>query len=233
MNYGSYKLLSVGNDAKTVKGEKKGYLTGILYLAPHKLGGMGNVCPAATKGCIAACLNTAGRGAFQMVQDARIRKTKLFFKDRTEFLEILKKDIDTLVRHARSNGMIPCVRLNGTSDLPWEKFGVMQWYGQQVQFYDYTKIGLRMQSYLAGNMPSNYHLTFSRSGDNDELCELILQKGGNVAAVFADKLPQSWNGYEVINGDESDLRFLDLKGTVVGLKTKGKGKVDSTGFVIR
>ena len=67
-------LLTLSN-AKTVKGEKQGFLTGILYLKPYTSGGHKNVCPSATLGCISGCLNSAGRGRFDLVQNGRQRKT--------------------------------------------------------------------------------------------------------------------------------------------------------------
>ena len=39
-------------------------------------------------------------------------------------------------------------------------------------------------------------------------------------------------GYHVIDGDKTDLRFLDDKGVVVGLYAKAKGLNDSSGFVV-
>src|SRR6478736_7534739 len=170
MNKG-YHLLSVGGDPKTVKGQKHGYLTGILYLAPHKLSGLGNVCPHASKGCAAGCLNTAGRGQMSPIQNARIRKTRLFFQDRLEFLKLLRFDLNLLKASAQLQGMIPCARLNGTSDIPWEKFGVMDEH-PSLPFYDYTKNHRRMMTFLqqgkfaSAEIPKNYHLPFSRSESN-------------------------------------------------------------------
>lgn len=229
--FGLFKLLCVGGDPKTVKGEKHGYLTGLTYLAPHKLSGKGNTCPYASKGCAAACLNTAGRGNMPRSQDARIRKTRLFFTDRLEYLRQLRFDINTLKNMAEHRRMIPCVRLNATSDIPWERFGVMDEH-PSLQFYDYTKNPNRMRKFLNGDMPKNYHLTFSRSESNEEECLGVLDCGGNVAVVFGGELPTEWKGYPVIRGDETDLRFLDGEGVVVGLTAKGKAKRDHTGFVI-
>lgn len=231
--FGMFKLLCVGSDPKSVKGEKHGYLTGLQYLAPHKLSGMGNVCPHASKGCAKACLNTAGRGQMPRTQDARIRKTKLLFTDRLEYLKQLRFDLNMLKALAENKRMIPCARLNATSDIPWEKFGVMDEH-PSLQFYDYTKNPDRMRRFLDGDKwPKNYHLTFSRSESNEEECLGVLDCGGNVAAVFAGELPMVWKGHPVVRGDETDLRFLDGEGVVVGLSTKGKAKRDLSGFVIR
>ena len=227
-------LLNTGN-AKTRKGEKKGFITYGLHLAPANLSGF-NVCKDASKGCTAACLNTSGRGAMSSVQRARIAKTRLFFTDKQSFLADLWKEIAKSMKSAEKKGMTPCFRLNLTSDLPWEK---IKYNGQNVfaafpsvQFYDYTKSPDRMTAFLAGEMPSNYHLTFSRSEHNNDLCLSFLKSGGNVAMVFRKSLPQSFNGFGVVDGDDTDLRFLDGKGKIVGLKEKGLAKKDETGFVL-
>ena len=226
------KLLSVDTNAKTVKGQKKGFLTGILYLAPAKVSGVINVCPFATDGCKLTCLNTSGRGAFTSVQKARIAKTIFYVKDREAFLSTLTANVAAVIRKAKAKKMTPAVRLDGTSDVGWERHGVIQAF-KSTQFYDYTKNHFRMLSFLNGKLPANYSLTFSRSETNESECLEVLKRGGNVAVVFRSKtLPATWNGFRVINGDENDLRFLDPKGVVVGLSAKGKAKKDTSGFVV-
>lgn len=228
-------LLNIDANAKTVKGRKKGYMTGILYLAPHTLAGP-NLCPNASPGCIATCLNTAGRGRFTSVQKARIAKTNYLRSDRVSFMSELVKDITSLVKKAKKARLTPVVRLNGTSDLPWENMGVMDKF-PKVQFYDYTKSPERMARWQMGLLPANYHLTFSRSECNNLVCEEVLSFGGNVAIVFStppgDSLPKTWGGYPVIDGDLNDLRFLDRNGVIVGLRAKGKARKDATGFVVQ
>ena len=104
---------------------------------------------------------------------------------------------------------------------------------KDVQFYDYTVINKRMTKYLNGGMPSNYHLTYSRKEDNHFQVMEALNNGANVSVVFEKYLPKTWNGFKVINGDETDLRFLDKSNVVVGLTAKGKAKIDNSGFVVR
>jgi hypothetical protein len=227
-------LLTAGN-AKIVKGEKLGYLTKGLHLAPANLSGF-EVCHWRSKGCTMACLNTAGRGRMERTQDSRIAKTKLFFEQKLDFLAKVAKEITSSVKSAVKKEMTAVFRLNLTSDLEWETIENGQ--GQtlmnqfpNVQFYDYTKSFGRMAKFLNGGLPSNYHLTFSRSEHNQKLVEMVLEMGGNVAVVFRDQLPKTWKGFEVINGDENDLRFLDKQGVVVGLIEKGMAKKDKTGFV--
>jgi hypothetical protein len=224
------KLLSTGNP-KLLKGEKKGYLSFILHLAPAKVSGY-ETCPKRTDGCTAACLNTAGRGGMfkkgettNAIQQARIRKTKMFFETRDDFLQQLEADIRLGIKQAEKKGMIPCFRLNGTSDIAWEKYGIIEKF-PNVQFYDYTKMRNRKVAHL-----KNYHLTFSKADGNDIDVRLAASSGMNVAAVF-HTVPETYIGRTVINGDETDLRFLDPKGVVVGLKAKGKAKKDTSGFVV-
>ena len=223
------KLLTIGN-TKTTKGEAKGYLTFIMHLAPSTLSGY-NTCPMASAGCASACLNTAGRGRFTATQEARIRKTRWFFEDRDGFMVQLVKDIQAAIRKADREGMTPVFRLNGTSDIRWESVAVegfrnvMEMF-PNTQFYDYTKLTNRR------DIPANYHLTFSRSETNEiDALRMLTEQGMNVAVVF-DTLPEKWAGVKVIDGTETDLRFLDEKCVIVGLVAKGKAKKDTSGFTI-
>tara|TARA_Y200000002_G_scaffold3146_1_gene2962 strand:- start:381 stop:1109 length:729 start_codon:yes stop_codon:yes gene_type:complete len=228
------KLLGVGTSYKTIKSEKVGVLTGILYMAPYNLSGK-NVCPNASAGCAAACLNTSGRGAMHVVQAARLKKTQRFFADRQQFLWDLVNEIRALKRKAQARGMKAAVRLNGTSDLPYEKYkigdtgkNIMELF-PDIQFYDYTKLETRITK---GQLPANYHLTFSRAEDNDHKLDAVLEHT-SAAVVFSGELPATWRGYPVIDGDEHDARFTDAgPGTVIGLLVKGQGKKDTTGFVV-
>lgn len=227
----STKLLSVSADAKTIKGKKIGFLTGILYLAPADTSGI-NTCTNASEGCKKACLFTAGRaGIFPKVNQARIRKTRELFANRAEFIAQLRKDIESVVRKAKREHLRPCVRINGTSDLPWLARMMARQF-PEVQFYDYTK---HPQAW-SRTLP-NYQLTFSHSENNLADCKDALVRHVNVAVVFDVKrghaLPQYWHGYRVIDGDVSDVRFIDERGVVVGLRAKGKAKKDCSGFVVK
>ena len=229
-------LLTSGN-AKIVKGEKLGYITKGLHLAPANLSGY-EVCKWRSKGCTMACLNTAGRGQMDSIQNARIAKTKLFFERQFDFLAKLEKEIGSTIKSAKKKDMTAVFRPNLTSDITWESVFFDEEKPQTIfdkfpetQYYDYTKSFMRMAQFLNGELPSNYHLTFSRSEHNQKLVEMVLEMSGNVAVVFRNQLPKTWKGIEVINGDENDLRFLDKKGVIVGLIEKGRAKKDETGFV--
>jgi hypothetical protein len=222
------KLLTIGGNPKTIKSDLSSeYLTAILHLAPYTLSGV-NVCPKASKGCAASCLNSAGRGRFASIQKARLEKTRHFIDNRSQFIIDLIYDIKAFVRKCERLGKKPAVRLNGTSDLPWERMGIMEQF-PDVQFYDYTAIALRFDA--TWKKPSNYHLTFSMKEDNDADAVKVLNNGGNIAVVFRSKIPDTFMGKPVIDGTLTDLRFKDTSGVVVGLLAKGKAKVDSTGFV--
>ena len=227
-------LLSSGMNAKTVKGDKAGeYLTAIMYLAPADMVEGINVCPMAEiAGCKAGCLFSAGRGAFNNVQKARIRKTILWRDNPAEFLMMLHDDVDKFKRYCAKKGMKAAVRPNGTSDEMWERITPTLFSDNpDVQFYDYTKIYKRAYKKL----PENYHLTLSYSGANQGYAEAVrlahIQTGVNMAVVYRTKtlVEQQLN---TINGDETDLRFLDPKGVIVGLYAKGKAKHDKSGFVV-
>lgn len=225
------KLLTVGNP-KLMKGEKAGYLSFVLHLSPANVSGY-ETCPKRTAGCTAACLNTAGRGGMfkpggtNTIQEARKRKTRMFFEQRDEFLALLKKEIAQGIKYAEKKGLIPCFRLNGTSDIAWEKYGIIDQF-PEVQFYDYTKMRNRKVAHL-----KNYHLTFSKADGNDMDVRLAAAAGMNVAVVFSGAMPETYIGKSVVDGDDTDLRFLDPTGVVVGLKAKGRARKDTSGFVVR
>lgn len=228
-----YKLLSVNLDTKTIKSNKAGFLTGILYLAPYDISGV-NLCPfAKVAQCHVACLNTAGRGGFdERVKSARLRKAKLFNENKPEFFAQLIDDINKLKREAKRKGLTPVIRLNGTSDIEWEKIKVVNDYTifnlfPDLQFYDYSKNPNRK------NLPNNYDLTFSYSGVDSfiKFNRQALANNMRIATVFKI-MPSEFLGREVINGDDHDARFIEDKNLVIGLKAKGKARQDKTGFVV-
>jgi len=218
-----FTLLTV-NNTKTLKSIELGYLTAILHLQPSK-----TLCPFSSAGCFESCLNTAGMGKFTNVQNARAKRSGFYHNDSLEFFKLLRYELAQFVAYAQYIGLKPSVRLNGTSDIVLEKkrgfLNIMKEF-KNVQFYDYTKIPGR------DKLPKNYHLTFSRSEVNAAYCLAELQRGNNVAIVF-DILPTTWNGFNVVCGDNDDLRFLDPKNVVIGLTAKGKAKKDLSGFVVR
>lgn len=239
----NYKLLGVGNNAKTVKGDGSEYLTAILYMTPYKvwvetLGRYSNSCPMAEQaGCIDACLNTAGRGAFNNVQSARMRKAQWFYNDRKSFMSQLYEDVTKFSNYCFKRGIKPCVRLNGTTDIQWENIkyddglNIFEHFSD-VQWYDYTKIANRRK---AKDIP-NYHLTWSYSNADPRYAAMLdtaIENGMNAAVVYrSEYYKTTWQGYPVIDGDKDDLRFLDPKGGhIVALYAKGAAKKDNSGFV--
>ncbi len=224
----SLNLLSFSSDAKTVKGEKEGVLTGILYLTPDD-----TLCPMARNaGCYNACLVSAGRGAFNSVKAGRARKTQLYYRDPIAFVDYLAHDIRNAIKRAEKKGMALAIRLNGTSDIRWEKhkgtdgLTLFEMF-PDVQFYDYTKLPTR-------KVPSNYHLTASYSNANAKYAAKVINSKHNIAVVFRDSnsVPKHYLGRRVIIGDKTDLRFTDPPGVIVALYAKGAAKKDATGFVV-
>lgn len=238
-------LLSVAADAKTVKGAAAGVLTGIVYLAPGTLAGVGNLCVFASHGCALACLFTAGRaGMFEAINAARIMRTRFLHSDRSAFVAMLKGEIRALIRKAEREGLRPAVRLNGTSDLPWESLAP-ELFAEfpKLKFYDYTKSPRRALAFARGELPKNYHLTFSLSESNAAQAALVAAAGCNVAAVvdghrYGEPLTIAGQSFATFDADRHDVRFLDKRGAdgrgrVGILKAKGKAKADRSGFVIR
>lgn len=230
------KLLGVSGDAKTSKGEKLGFKTAILYMAPAMQSGE-QLCPMAKVAqCDLACLFTAGRGAMAPVFFSRLRKALFWQQYRSEFLALLAKEIKNLYKQSQKDGdWTLLVRLNGTTDIRWENYGIIEQF-PMIQFYDYTKIANRK------DIPANYDLTFSYSGVNEyqPFVKKAIQSGMRVAVVFRTRklvedmiaFKQRFLGLDVVDGDDTDVRHLDPMGSVVALYAKGKAKRDMTGFVV-
>jgi hypothetical protein len=233
----SYKpvknLLSKGvTNIKTAKNDLE---TFILYMAPANTVEGLNLCPFASTGCKAACLYSAGRGRFSNVQLSRINKSKFWGYDRANFYIQLAEEILKIHDKAIKHDKKIAIRLNGTSDIDhldllnrYSGIDFLETFYDNLLFYDYTKNYNHIKKYLG----STYKITFSRSETNENDAYLTLKNGGNVAIVFAGELPQFWNGYPVINGDETDLRYFDPENVVIGLKAKGDAKKDKSGFVV-
>lgn len=226
-------LLSPGaTNSKTIKNDLE---TFILYMAPsNQVEGL-NLCPFASEGCKKACLYSAGRGRFSNVQASRMNKSKFWGYDRENFYFQLANELLKIHDKAMNKGIKIAIRLNGTSDI--DHLDLMQRYSgidfldhfyNNLYFYDYTKNFNTIRKYKG----TKYKLTFSLSETNLPDAGNVLLSGGNLAVVFRNELPETWNGYKVINGDETDLRYFDPENVVIGLKAKGLAKKDSSGFVI-
>lgn len=222
-----YQVMS-NNNAKVLKNIEYGWETAILHFLPSDESGW-NFCPSATEGCTNGCLNRTGNGGYPTVQDARFRRSFEYMTDRKAFLEKLDSDIAKLLRRCEKTGLNPCVRINGTSDIPSLAMKLARKWSD-VQFYDYTAV----YKTLWLDKPENYYVTFSRKENNEEQCLKALENGFNVSVVF-DKLPETMRFWEleVIDGTQHDLRFLDPTPIIVGLLASGKARGDDTGFVVR
>jgi|TARA_R110000796_G_C14514512_1_gene430236 hypothetical protein len=237
------KLLTM-TSPKIIKGDKlhTDYMSTVMYLSPSDSAGGKTICPyAKIAQCEEACLNTAGRGGIfkkgettNAIQEARKRRTLYFQNNYEDFMTQLFFEINKFKEKAEGLGKLPCVRLNGTSDIQWE---YQELQGRNVfetfpdiTFYDYTKIPTRNISGI-----DNYHLTWSYSQANMKYANLFDEansKGMNIAVVFSKELPEFYRGLKVIDGDKYDQRFLDESNVVVGLKAKGKARKDTSGFVV-
>lgn len=230
------KLLSKNSSTKIKKGLKYNYDTYIVYMSPSTQNNKGiNLCPFASKGCTKACLYTSGMGKLTSVQTARINKSNFYIENRHEFLKQLFKEVGNKYKTHKRNGKKFCVRLNGTSDINYlrqkiDGKNIFETY-PDVTFYDYTKNHFMVLE----NSHKNYHLTYSRSENNDEMCMNLLNDGFNVSMVFHKELPKEYKGFKVIDGDVSDLRFLDPANCIVGLKYKNTTAkdVDKNDFIIK
>lgn len=237
----THNLSYIGNtnsSAKIAKNEKKKILTYIIYLAPSNQSGY-NVCPKATAECIKACLSESGHNRIDTsgrINASRIKKTKLFYESRIDFVDTVAKEIANAEKRAQKLGYGFSVRLNGTSDLSPTLFvgsdgkSLLEKFSH-IQFYDYTKV-LNRTKVIAKH--SNYDLTFSYSGSNWSECLEALDNGMRVAVVFQGKqLPTEWMGYQVVDGDETDLRYLDPVKSIVGLRFKKvRNKIEDSSFIV-
>lgn len=235
-NYKPVKnLLSKGStNSKTAKNNIETY---ILYLSPERQNSKGvNLCPKASKGCAAACLYTAGRGKFSNVKASRINKSEYYINDKKIFINQLSNELLKIGAKAIKQDKKIAIRLNGTSDQDFisiiKKYNNLDLLNDKqfknLVFYDYTAILGKIKKYLN----TSYSLTLSRKEDNENEILQALKLGGNVAAVFRDDLPTTYKGFEVVDGDKSDLEMIYNKNVILGLKAKGDAKKDKSGFVI-
>jgi len=229
------RLMFKSGNPKTDKNQSVEGLENIVVLhlnfAPADLSGY-NVCPMASQGCKSACLHTAGNPVFQAQKDkGRINRARFYMQNRDKFMTQLTRELVNFVKWCDKNKKIGVVRLNTTSDISWENYNLFEKF-PMLQFYDYTKIQKRALKFARGEYPPNYHLTYSLNEDNYDRAVEVLNEGGNIAVVFRKDLPDTFMGKKVVNGDLHDLRYLDPKNVVVGLKAKGKAKTDYSGFVM-
>lgn len=236
------ELLRLDGNAKTVKGRDIGFVTAILYLIPADGATETNLCAlAALAKCKAPCLVSAGRGAFESVAKARLRKTLAYLSDPARFMRQIHAELIVLRRKAAKLRAILLVRLNGTSDNRYELIGFdghanIFEANPDVQFYDYTKLANRK------SIPSNYDLTFSYSGVSQFAPHVsrAIAAGMRIAVVFRKRATvdamlrdnASFLRLPLVDGDDNDVRHIDPPGVVVALYAKGKARSDQSGFVV-
>ena len=238
-----FKRFFSTDNPKAIKAEGYGYLNAINYMSPHTLGGVGDLCSHASKGCIFVCLGDhAGQAAISdKVKDSRKRKAQYFMLERAAFMAEAVYHIRKLILLASASGLKLAIRMNGSTDVAFEGLAleidgvryrnIFEAF-PNVQFMDYTKNPARMNRKL----PANYHLTFSRSEKNDKIAFDLLKAGKNVAIVMDHSIDRTslLPLATIVDGDKHDLRFLDPVGSLVVLTPKGnRAKKDISGFVIR
>ena len=229
------QMLRLDGSTKVIKGNKLGYRTAILYLSPSNLSGQQLCANAKLAGCEAACLNTSGRGAMNGVQMSRLRKALFWQQYQAEAIALIKHEIALAEKQSAREGWTLLVRLNGTSDIRWENYGIIQAFPKTI-FYDYTKLPNRK------NIPANYDLTFSYSGvpafqsavnkaiTNGNRIAVVFRHKSNVQSMLANS--DTFLGLAVVDGDDTDIRHLDPHASAVALYAKGKAKSDQSGFVV-
>ena len=204
---------------------KYGELTYSLYLAPAKTSGY-EVCPGRTAECTKFCLNESGMNTMtqdikgDVINDYRITKTRLFFEDRQFFMNMMIAEIRSGITRARKLGYEFSVRLNNTSDISPLDFqlngvNILEMF-PDIMFYDYTKVAARVE---LTKVYKNYDITFSYTGQNLTACQEMLLNKIKVAVVFK-KVPATFMGYPVLDGDAYDMRYKDSVASIIGLKYK-------------
>ncbi len=227
----------LGDSLKVQKGRKIGFETAVIYLAPAvesvAYGGE-DTCLGRSRGCTLACLGHRS-DRLRMVSGANAKawKTLLWIYRGDLFISLLSREVYNLRNRAIHAGLTPAVRFNGSSDYAIEALiGDVIARFSDVVWYDYTKLVARAMP--KRKRPSNYHITFSRSEDNETDCLKVLRAGGNVAIVFTDlekAMRTGWKRFRVIDGDETDARPTDDAGVVVGLSPKARVQ-DGSGFFV-
>ena len=230
MHFGRNSILctSETSNTKLAKSYKlyPQYRNAYVALLPADHSGI-NVCPRHAH-CKTHCIGiSAGRNRFDNSIIGKYYRTLYYARFRSDFIAQLSRELTNFQTLCARTGRTGAVRLNAFSDIAYEiRHPELFANCPDITFYDYTKINNRKVKHI-----SNYHLTFSKADGNDMDTRLAISNGMNVAVVF-HKVPENYLGRPVINGDETDLRFLDPKGVIVGLKAKGKAKKDLSGFVV-
>ena len=197
--------------------------------------GSKKICSHASKACLRACVSSTGLSkAFPNINETRRLKTDMLLQQTDRFLARLEHEIREVLSEFSGSGLQPLFRMNAFSEIRWERLAPHLFSLPGFIAYDYAANPERL-----GATPENYHLTFSRKEDNEPETLRQLSRGQNCAVVFheigsyaghgayAQRLPGTWLGYKVIDGDISDHRSLDpiapagAPGYVVGLRLKG------------
>jgi hypothetical protein len=239
----------LGENLKTEKSSGEGVMTKGLFLAPHATSGLHgfDICPKASSQCREDCLGlTAGgnRAHADHSLSSKVYRTHFLAKHPEHFARILDNEIGNHTRSAKKEGMKAGIRLNGTSDLAWEKNAPHLFERHpETQFYDYTKMSNRVGR---RDNPSNYHLTLSHTGtdhaeSNDREVAKTLSRGHGVAMVYqrGKSVPKpthvedvkTGRRYPILNGDKDDNTFDRHESA--GLSEGGQGQGVVSGLQLK
>ena len=238
----------LSESVKVIKGEKVGYLTGVQYMTANLKIGKDHTCAGEKKAkCGEWCLVMSGHMAGKGAIEARADRLALLTRNPSLYFELLSRELRALEKRAARKGFKPAGRLNGTTDLDWTRITfegrTIFEHFPGITWYDYTKVPTIAENYSRAGVSITF--SFYKKVPIDTLIGL-LDRGVNIAIAYRDRLPiaQVLGGrmVDVINGDEHDLRFLDRRGVIVGLKYKNQTMhdrarevnqtTDQSGFIV-
>ena len=175
-----------------------------------------------------------------MVSSARSRylKTWFFFTQPLAFLRLIVREIKSNAASANRNRRGYYLRLNGMSDIEWERFlYIDKLVGDTVglrAFYDYTKHPKKNRIDQARKIPGGvpfpdkYRLIFSwdEKKQTPKRATEWMRYGSSISVVYPYSMAKQIQKFKrkhkfVKVGDEDDNRFKDKPRSIIFLKNKG------------
>ena len=189
--------------------------------------------------CAKTCISMTGNLTLDSSLRSRYCKTWFWRTCPITFLRVLIHEILEICRLSKADKVF--FRLNGTSDVMWERYldmdGLVKNIGKLGGFNDYTKHSVAHR--IRDNFPKNYRITFSVDEKTKSLtwakhwmrlghgCSIVCEsvkkkKPQNIMALINDYV-------KVLDGDLDDARFADPPSSMVLLRNKGPLKVSMCG----
>ena len=197
-----------------------------------------NTCPYAGT-CKLTCLRATGNIQMKSSARARYLKTWFFFTQPLAFMRMIITEIMSNAASANRQRRGYYLRLNGMSDIEWERFIYMDELVKRTPglrgFYDYTKHPKKNRIDMAARIPGGvpfpqkYRLIFSwdEKKATPKRASEWLNHGGSLSVVYPysmkeqiKKLRSKYRKFVKI-GDEDDNRFKDKPNSIIFLKNKG------------